>query len=177
MIYSSTNRPPKRGLDCGTDTPVQQHFRDASDINQVMSRYLKTGVLSTGAPSMGAAQAMYGDFTDIGDYMACQNRIIAAQTGFDRLPSRVRARFRNQPMELVAFFSNPDNHDEAVELGLIEPPVAAKSVISDDPVPNNGSGSVEPKQAPRRVKRNIVDRRLDERFPDGDASGSDSGST
>lgn len=133
VIYSSGNPPPKRGLDCSGDvSSVQQHFREACDVNQVMSRFVRTGSVATGLPiSMGAARPIYGDFVGLDDFMHCQNRIIAAQTAFDALPSRVRSRFQNDPRQLVAFFADEDNLEEAISLGLVKRPLRVSKPVDD----------------------------------------------
>jgi len=135
VIYSSSNPPPKRGLDCSGDvSPVQQHFKEACDVNQVINRYARTGVVSSGLPtSLGSARPMYGDFVGLDDFQSCQNRIIAAQQGFAALPSRIRSRFGNDPRQLVAFLADEANFDEAVALGLVSKPrPEPKAPVSGD---------------------------------------------
>ena len=55
-------------------------------------------------------------------------QVIEAEKAFDALPSKVRSRFKNQPVEFLEFCSDEANRDEMAELGLIEPP---KSQLTD----------------------------------------------
>jgi len=62
----------------------------------------------------------YGDFTGIGDYHTALNRVIAAQDEFEALPAQIRARFNNDPAELIAFLDDDNNRPEAESLGLVD---------------------------------------------------------
>lgn len=87
------------------------------DINKLVARYQKTGVLETKHDDNG----LFVDVAVIGDYHECMNRIAIANERFNMLPSRTRARFNNDPAQLLDFISNlnKDSVQEAVKLGLI----------------------------------------------------------
>ena len=61
-----------------------------------------------------------GDFSGIGDYHTALNRVIAAQDEFEALPAQIRARFNNDPAELIEFLEDDKNRPEAETLGLVE---------------------------------------------------------
>jgi len=42
----------------------------------------------------------------------------SAGEAFLQLPSKIRDRFKNDPIEFLAFLDDPKNHQESVELGL-----------------------------------------------------------
>jgi phage internal scaffolding protein len=46
---------------------------------------------------------------------------MAAEDEFDALPAQIRARFENEPANLIDFLSNEQNRDEAEKLGLVNP--------------------------------------------------------
>lgn len=94
---------------------TQQHFRDQCDVNYVMRSYEKTGLLS----HTNQRAPVFGDFSDVGDYQAALNQVMEAQESFLLLDPYVRARFSNDPGELISFLQNPLNRDEAIKLGLI----------------------------------------------------------
>jgi phage internal scaffolding protein len=48
------------------------------------------------------------------------NRVIAVQDEFEALPAQIRARFDNDPAQLIEFLENSDNRPEAEELGLVD---------------------------------------------------------
>lgn len=69
---------------------------------------------------------MFGDFTDSPTSLQeAYDRILDAQVKFYELPSSVRERFGNDPMQLLAFLSVPGNRPEAEKLGLVNVSPAA----------------------------------------------------
>lgn len=108
---------------------TQQHFKEESDINFIVNRFLKTGTLPDVNPS-----AMYGDFLHApGSYQEALNLVIEAQDGFNALPAEMRARFNNDPGELLTFLQDENNRDEAITLGLIEKSVEAVKTAPESP--------------------------------------------
>lgn len=97
-------------------TLAQQHTKDAVDINQIMARYIKTGVLD----HVTKYQPQYTDNT-MQDYQQSQNIIIKADLMFSELPSQVRKNFGNDPAAFLDFVSNEANHDKLAEMGLTQP--------------------------------------------------------
>jgi len=103
------------GLACEEPSLAQQHHKDECDINNILRQFNITGLLPESPLS-----PRYGDFTGIGDYHTAMNRVIAAQDEFEALPAQIRARFDNDPAQLIEFLENSDNRPEAEELGLVE---------------------------------------------------------
>jgi phage internal scaffolding protein len=103
------------GLACEEPSLAQQHFKDECDINNILRQFNITGLLPDQPLS-----PRYGDFSGIGDYHTALNRVIAAQDEFDGLPANIRARFDNDPANLIEFLENEKNRPEAEELGLVE---------------------------------------------------------
>lgn len=87
------------------------------DINLIMAKYAQTGQL----PQV-QMQALYGDFSDVGDFTDAQNRIIAANEAFAGIPAHIRAKFHNNAAEFIEFAQNPENHEEMVKMGLLDAP-------------------------------------------------------
>lgn len=122
----------KASLDHGTvcegESLTQQHMRDDCDINNIVARF------GVGAPIMvPAAMPTYGDFTGVSDYRSALDAIMAADDVFMSLPPHIRARFENDPAQLVDFCSDERNRSEAMELGLIPPSAPLNGSI---PTPN-----------------------------------------
>jgi phage internal scaffolding protein len=103
------------GLACEEPSLAQQHFKDECDINNILRQFNITGLLPESPLS-----PRYGDFTGIGDYHTALNRVIAVQDEFEALPAEIRARFGNDPAQLIEFLENSENRPEAEELGLVE---------------------------------------------------------
>ncbi len=95
---------------------TQQSMAKMCDINQIMKRYEKTGLMD----HVNTYAGQYGEFITEGDYHDHLNLVLGAQQMFETLPSDIRAKFDNNPGEFLAFVDNPENHAEMVELGLVE---------------------------------------------------------
>lgn len=95
-----------------------QSEKDSCDINKIVAKCLKTGMMS----NIRTDQPSYGDFTDAVDYHTSILRAQRAQDEFMSLTADVRARFSNDPGKLIDFLSDPNNRSEAIKLGLVPAP-------------------------------------------------------
>lgn len=100
----------------GKGLTEQKHKKDV-DINQIMLKASKTGMLP-----LAKGSPMYGDFTNAQDFQNCLERIQSADQAFMELPADIRKRFANDPAQLITYINNPENEQEAVELGLLPNP-------------------------------------------------------
>jgi phage internal scaffolding protein len=128
-IYSAYNTPEDKGFDTGKETTTQQHFKDECDINKIMERYEKTGIID-----IPDQKGIFGDFGDVSDYQSALHLMQDAQNQFMELPAKVRAKFDNDPSKLLHFIQNPANKAEAQELGLIEAAPLPAPIKVGDPV-------------------------------------------
>lgn len=107
--------PYRRPMDLFEPTLTQQSARDECDINNIITKIMRGEV----NPHENRYEPRYMDVSDIStDYQAALNLVIHAQETFEGLSAAVRDRFNNDPAEFLAFMDDPDNLDEAVELGL-----------------------------------------------------------
>lgn len=113
--YDKDAASNESGLHCEDASLAQQHYKEECDINTILQKFNITGIL----PEQPLT-ARYGDFSGIGDYHTAMNRVIAVQDEFEALPAQIRARFNNDPAQLIEFLENSDNRPEAEELGLVE---------------------------------------------------------
>lgn len=124
-------------LTFATSGPSRTHqaHKEECDINRIMRRYAKTGVIE----HVNRYQGRYGDFTQVPeDYESALAHVQEAEDMFMSLPSSIRKRFDNSPGEFLAFASDPDNADAMRELGLSGRPEPASDVI-EDPTPPKAS--------------------------------------
>lgn len=97
---------------------AQQQFKDECDINILMKKYGNDPVAFQALTRPGG---IYADFSDLEDYQGMLQQVQNAQEAFMALPATLRARFSNDPGNLIAFLENPQNYDEGVSLGLLVP--------------------------------------------------------
>lgn len=131
--YAPRERLP---FECQGPSMTRQSEMPSCDINRIMAKYQKTGVLEHARIHQGR----YGDFIGAPEYQEAVNQVIAAQDAFASLPSSVRKKFDNDPAAFLAFAQDPANLDAMVDLGLASRP---DPVV--DPAP---STSTEPASSP-----------------------------
>lgn len=113
------NKRPRNPIIFTEPSMTQQQFKAECDINKIMAKYQKNGVLS----HINTRGATYGDF-DAVDFQQAMETIRLGNEMFDELPSRARLYFNNDPAEFMEFVNNPDNAGKLEELGLsFKPPV------------------------------------------------------
>lgn len=117
---------------------TKQAFKAECDINNIMSRFAKTGVLDF----TNRRQAQYGDVTGL-DYQRAMDIVVEAKAMFAELPSSVRSRFHNEPAEFLEFVQDPANGEEMVKMGLAKarPMVATEGSGADSPGPEATKGA------------------------------------
>ena len=117
----SMYRPHKRvQLDCAAAGPslTRQEFAKECDINEIMRRYAKTGVISHTSPRA----PQYLDLGDgVPDLITAMNTLIAGEQAFMSLPAVVRRDFDNDPKAFVAFAAEAKNLPKLREWGLAPP--------------------------------------------------------
>lgn len=121
------------------ETRTKGSLKDDSDINLIMKRFERTGIL----PQVGGGR--FEDLQEV-DYQTAMNLTIEAGQAFASLPARMRERFGNDPAQLLRFLEDPRNREEAVALGIVAKP-------DEVAVPPAGGGE--------KVKENIRDQVAD----------------
>lgn len=97
---------------------TKQSFKDEVDINNILAKYQKTGLLDHVATYGGS----YGDMPTHDDFHEAMNIVTNANSMFADLPATVRERFDNDPAKFLDFVSDPENREALVEDGLIPEP-------------------------------------------------------
>lgn len=137
---------PKRKVSITFTEPglAKQSFKAECDINTIMARYMKTGLLD----HVRAQQGRYLDVTGA-DFQAAQNLVAGATSMFFDLPSSIRERFDNNPAFFLEFMENPANAQEAASLGL-----QTAQAESSHP-PSGEVASVEPAASTQNVEDSV----------------------
>ncbi len=104
-------------------TRTHQSAKDECDINKIMAKYVKTGVLDH--------QEEYGEnygFCTSMDLLEALSTVRTANEMFAELPAEVRKKFDHDPGAFLDFTLDPENKAELIEMGL------AKEELSDQVV-------------------------------------------
>lgn len=160
---------PQLTFEAGFGLTKQSH-RDECDINQIMARFQKTGVLDFAQNHQG----QYADVTGL-DYEVGMQNIRKADAMFQDLPSSLRARFHNDPREFLDFVQDEDNRAEATRLGLLnsvaEPLPLSQDVLEEAAKPLRRAPDGTFREATRSERRD--DRREEQSRRETGASGRD----
>jgi phage internal scaffolding protein len=93
---------------------TEQHHKNECDVNEIIKKYDKEGLIS----HITKIEAKFGDLTGA-DFKNAMDLITNSQSMFNQLPPEIRARFKNSPEHLLNFMEDPNNRNEAIQLGLI----------------------------------------------------------
>lgn len=118
------------GLACEDASLTQQHFKDETDINNILRQFNVTGMLPEHILS-----PRYGDFSGISDYKTALDRVMDAHEEFMGLPAHLRAQFDNDPENLIAFLNDESNRSEAEKLGLVQPKNLEEAPLVEEKTP------------------------------------------
>lgn len=97
------------------NTRTQQHLKEQCDVNNIISKYKKTGSVTHVRNSLNG---VYADLTQLPDLRQAQEVVIAAQQAFESVPASIRQRFGHDPQQFIDFLADPNNNAEAIKLGL-----------------------------------------------------------
>lgn len=103
-------------LVCKDDSKAVQSGKEDADINVIVARFNKSGVLPG-----SIVPPTYDNFVDVFDFQSAMNAVVFAQREFMKLDAKVRSRFGNDPQQFVEFCSDKENLDEMRKLGLAVP--------------------------------------------------------
>lgn len=123
--------------DPGGPSMTQQNFRDETDINLILAKYAKTGLID----HINKYGGEYADMPNEVDFHAAMNLVTNAQSMFAELPSGIRANFDNDPAQFLDFVDDPENREAAIEMGLFP---SDAPVASSEPVPGDPGGDTPP---------------------------------
>lgn len=133
--YESQSNP---GTIFDDGDPNSQSLTDQSDtstnITEMMKRYEKSGLV-TDLLTGNLRSPMYGDFSEVGDFLTIKNKVARAQQIFDAYPASIRNKFKNDPAMMIEYLADPKNDEEAISLGLKpaqKEPVAESSKLNPE---------------------------------------------
>jgi phage internal scaffolding protein len=92
---------------------TKQSDTEDCEINNIMAKYMRTGAID----HFTNHEAKYSDTTGA-DFETAMNIVANAQNMFADLPSKLRAKFKNDPRQFLDFVQNEENAQEMTELGL-----------------------------------------------------------
>lgn len=144
-IKFSSVRPDRERVEVRFSKPsrTRQEFAEECDINSIMARYSKTGVISHVNP----AEPRFLDLSVLPDFQSAMHIMMQANDAFASLPAAVRREFDNDPAKFVSFAEDGANLPKLREWGLAppekvpEPPQRVEVVNAPAPARDPSTGS------------------------------------
>lgn len=145
----------RTALTCLDPSLAQQNGKDEADINTIVSRFLKTGVL----PQVPMPPS-YQDFDEVFDFQTALNLINAGKHSFMGMPAEVRDAFNNNPELFVNTVdqwiqeTDPKTREKnlevlrAMNLAVPAGPIADKTTLGDVLKAIKEQGATAPKPPP-----------------------------
>lgn len=134
-IEKRENGSRRVSIDCGKISKTDQSYKKAVDINNIVAKFMKTGILPQ--KSVG----VYGDFTSVPSLEEAYEAINKAADQFYALPASVRKLMDNDPSKMEMWLSDEANYDEALKYGLINAKVQPDQGESDAVNSNSDQGA------------------------------------
>lgn len=112
-------------------TMTQQHLAKETDVNYIVAKFAKTGTVTHVS---NAKSNSYRDLVNAPSYQEALQTIINAETLFMEIPAKIRAKFNNDPQQMITYLADPKNTSEAISLGLVvAPPPTQQTPVTDPP--------------------------------------------
>lgn len=126
-----------------------------ADINVIMAKYFKEGVLPP-----ATREGFFADVSKVGDYQDALARVETMDRYFEHLHPDVRKRFDHDPAKFLDFVSDDQNLGELEEMGVIAKSNAESPApgphppeprpVPEEPVPPAAGGAPSPEANPER---------------------------
>lgn len=120
----------KLTVDCsGDEIRTVQSERKEADINSIIARFEKSGMVSL----LNKSEPFYGDVSEFDGLQDAFIKVEEANKLFMGMSAEIRSRFGNDPVSMISFLADPANRKEAEDLGMVVPPVVPKAEVSAPP--------------------------------------------
>lgn len=115
-FYTSYNRPPRVASGAGGASMTQQQFAQECDINYIVKRAQRTGVI----PVVSTQEMIFGTL-DEDTFKQRMDKMAEIKSYFDGLPAEIRLHYQNSVNEFIAAMNTEEGIEEGRKLGIIAP--------------------------------------------------------
>lgn len=108
-VYSAFDKPEHPGYDFyDPRSPVQQYFRDESDVNNIVAYWTRTGDYTAYSHQR---PARYVDCSVLQDFEHALNTIVKAEDILSNMDPVERLKFQDDPIAFIEHFADPVNKE------------------------------------------------------------------
>ncbi len=126
-MFRAEDRPV---LDTGTEGGAKQSFKGECDINNIMKKYVNSGMVTHVSENRGR----FADVSEVSSYQEAIQMVRDTHKFFLGLTPDVRAVFDHDPAVFLDFIGDPANEAEIRRLGL-EDIIESEAAPAPEPVP------------------------------------------
>lgn len=131
-FYTRFNPPVSPSVRFTMPSLTEQAHAAETDINGIIARYKKTGVLGT--PDQ-IRDMFFGDFSEVGSRFECALITADAKEQFMALPIEARREFGHSLEDFLKALDDPTQLERFVKVGLVKaPPKETATPDNPDPV-------------------------------------------
>ncbi len=141
-IFKPYENKVRDGISFPASGRTKQSFKDETDINQILAKERKTGLIT----HVNRFQGQYADVTGAVDYQEALNAVADAREAFASVPAGIRAQFENDPGTFLKFVTDPTNAETMYDMGLAVRPAAEPdpaSATTAEPLPGPAPAAAE----------------------------------
>jgi phage internal scaffolding protein len=128
-------RTNRKKFICQGVSKTDQSYKKSTDINILISKYKKTGII----PNLNQRQGRYGDFSSSVTLEEAFETTQNAIEAFNELPANIRKAMDNDPSKLEIWLSDEENYDMAVKYGLKKAKEPTDVVLDGNSQDNNSN--------------------------------------
>lgn len=116
------------------DGRTHQSFKDECDINSILTRYQRTGMIE----HVNKRRPVYGDVTSM-DFKEAMDTVRRTEELFSELPSNVREYFNQDPGQFLDWAQDPQNAETLSEIASGDFDGKGAEVTQTEKSPENAS--------------------------------------
>lgn len=132
--------------DCSNDKPItEQNHKGSVDINEIVRK--TAGGFDRIAATANITALSY-DTNPYNDFEEMMTLVAKGKQAFESLPHEVREEFNNNPAKYMDYVRNPENKDDLVKRGWVEPPPKEPAPAQVQMMVQSEDGGLVPALAP-----------------------------
>lgn len=125
------------------DGRTQQHFAKEVNINNILAKYRKTGIIT----HVQRTQERYGPLQDLAEFAVNLDKVEKAKQSFEMLPAELRNKFNNSIPGFFDFITKEENRSQCEAWGILnkkEPTPVPPAAADPSPQSKKSGGMKKP---------------------------------
>ncbi len=138
------NQRDRTPTDVGELSRTKQSFKDECDINNILDRYTRTGILEV----KNLQTPLHQDNTIVDDLKTSLDLVNSARAAFDGIDAHIRAAASNDPVTFLKMLEDRNGRELLEAAGLQFETTEAQEPLSEHPGNHAGNTTLHPPKPP-----------------------------